>query len=145
MDTALIGTSTDHHNAPMMPSPLQKYSTWYPFEHGSARKVTTPEKSKDSDTRERTLSRWQGCSHALLCSEDQAAHEAGHHDSQPSSSSVLRASEYNSRPRLGRVSENNSLPGKKRHCDYSSAIHSTGGPSSTKTGTDRSLKAERSV
>ena len=27
MDTALMGKSTDHHNAPIMPSPVQKYST----------------------------------------------------------------------------------------------------------------------
>ena len=145
MDTALIGKSTDHHNAPIMPSPVQKYSTRYPFEHGSARQVETPEESNDSDTRGRTLCQWQGCSHALLCSEDQAAHEAGYHDSQPSTNSVLCASENDERPRLGKVSKNNSLSGKKRHCDYGSDIHSTGGPSSTKTGTDRSLKAERSL
>ena len=58
---------------------------------------------------------------------------------------MLRASENDERPRLWKVSKNNSLPGKKRHCDYDSDMHSTGGPSSTKTGTDRSLKAKRSL
>ena len=42
------------------------------------------------------------------------------------------------------VCEKNSLPGKKGHCDYGSDIRSTGGPNSTKTGTDRSFMAERS-
>ena len=140
MDTALIGTSTDHHNDPMMPSPVQKSSTWYPFKHGSARKVATPRELNDSYTRGRTLCQWQGCSHALLCSEDQAAHEGGYHDSQPLTNSVLlRASENDEQPRPRKVSENSSLPGK-RHCDYRSDVHSTGGPSSTKTRTERSLK-----
>lgn len=145
IDTALLGTSTDDDNAQLMPSDVQKYPTWYSFKHGSARKVATPEESNDSDTRGHTLCQWEGCSHALLCPKNQAAHEAGYHDFQASTSSVLRASEYDERPRLRRLSGNNSIPGEKRHFDYGSDIHSTGGPSSTKTGTDKSLKAERSL
>ena len=145
IDTALLRTSTVGDNAALMPSDVQNDHTWYPFKRGSARKVATPEESNDSDTRGHTLCQWEGCSHTLLCPEDQAAHEAGYHDFQPSTSSVLRASEYDERPRLRKVSENNSLPGEKRHCDYGSDIHSPGGPSSTKTRTDRSTKAERSL
>lgn len=52
METAIIRTSTDYHNTTTMPSHVRKYSTIYPFEHGSARKAATPEESKNSDTRE---------------------------------------------------------------------------------------------
>ena len=88
----------------------QKYLSRGLFEHGSARKASRFKDFGIPDTRRRTLCHWQGCSHVLLSFEDQAAHEALHHDHRFSTDSALLASENDGRPRLMEAPEDRLHP-----------------------------------
>ena len=84
--------------------------TWSAFEHGSAREASRFEDFGIPDTRRCTLCHWQGCSHVLLSFEDQAAHEALHHDHRFSTDSALLASENDGRLRLKEAPEDRLHP-----------------------------------
>ena len=100
VNATFIGTCTGGCNPLMVPRQAEISITWSASEHGSARKASRFEDFGIPDTRRRTLCNWQGCSHVLLSFEDQAAHEALHHDHRFSTDSTLLASENDGRLRL---------------------------------------------
>ena len=117
-----------------------KIPTQSSSEHSSARKASRSEESEILDNRRCISCEWQGCSHVLLSSEDQAAHETLHWNDRSSSDSALLASKNNKRPRLTGAPEDTFPHGKKRQRVSRYEVHSTRGSSLTKARSSASSK-----
>ena len=131
---ASVVTSTNQYNPPTVLRPAQKNVIRSPFEHSSVRKPSRFEESEVLDTGRRVC---------LPSSEDQAAHEALHHDDWSLSDSALRASGDNKRSRTGEDLEDASPIGEKRQCVSRYHVSSIGRSNLTKTGSSASNKALR--
>lgn len=100
---------------------------------------------ENTDTRRRILRHWRGSSHVLLSLEDQAAHEALHHEGRSSSDSALLVGEISSCLKLREAPGYASPCGQERRRISHHNLQCTEASNSTRTGPSTTSKAEPSV